>query len=707
MNPIIELKERLHQSAMAGTDLLNEDFRLRKIAEQIKPLSAKNPVFKKISERLEELFNAGNEDKPIKLINAISLVDAVVVTQSTYKIDEDISELPENSGTYFDISYFELFPIMKALTERGSGRYEIIESLYNSVRDNPDDYKEKREFKIMSDFRLRKYWIKALNDSYTGICDLAVNILSLIADEKIILQLKEDFDVNGKKEMERRLKIIGSVRKEKDNDFYIYVYENGSSALKLQAIECMKYSKNNIEYLIKEVKKRKGDLKNEILNVIAYLSDENNDNFWQEFFEKTDDFKDLSLENTKTERVSEVIVDKTCKYLVDFVKETFSCKSDNVGDYLKFVANSFNDIGNKLYSSFSDTKYDVEYSEDFKNFLFDYNNDIKSYLRGSKTKDYNNNFTGMRCFLFGCTMKSLIRLGSFVTPVLYDLVKNNDISLNNKYIVQFFTELNKVICYTFIKNPNVDDANRILVLYRMYNSVYSKSAFCVAVYLNPNITYNEFFELASSENNLADKLRKDLFYKSQELPENSDKDSNIINYIRNDIGLIKSKMNIERLHISWLENLKNFNIPPEYAYRLLPDNPTYEEKVAVNDYMLYIIKCYKSAQNRKYFYDALFCRVVAAIILLEVTDSIDVLYEYSDKIIKSWCGEDIIEGALILNKSNIERKIKFIDDVSKVNTNKLYFTYLGDNLKNKLLNQKKENYYESALNSIRNILGLN
>ena len=76
MNPIIELKERLHQSAMAGTDLLNEDFRLRKIAEQIKPLSAKNPVFKKISERLEELFNAGNEDKPIKLINAISLVDA-------------------------------------------------------------------------------------------------------------------------------------------------------------------------------------------------------------------------------------------------------------------------------------------------------------------------------------------------------------------------------------------------------------------------------------------------------------------------------------------------------------------------------------------------------------------------------------------------------------------------------------------------------
>ena len=196
MNILFELKERLHQSAMAGTDLLNEDFRLKKIAEQIKPLSAKNPVFKKISERLEELFNADNNDRPTKLINAISLVDAVVVTQSTYKKDGAISEIPQNNSifVYNEISYNHLKPIIDMFKNRNFNKINIfMKYLYYSIK---EDYEKSEEFKIIIDFRMKKYLISAIGKEKDFYSMFSRNIINFTNDKKLISDLKNNFSNN-------------------------------------------------------------------------------------------------------------------------------------------------------------------------------------------------------------------------------------------------------------------------------------------------------------------------------------------------------------------------------------------------------------------------------------------------------------------------------------------------------------------------------
>lgn len=45
LNPVYELQERLHAAIIAGANLLQEDFRLKRAIEAIKPLAAASPVF--------------------------------------------------------------------------------------------------------------------------------------------------------------------------------------------------------------------------------------------------------------------------------------------------------------------------------------------------------------------------------------------------------------------------------------------------------------------------------------------------------------------------------------------------------------------------------------------------------------------------------------------------------------------------------------
>ena len=61
LQPLYDVKERLEQAAIAGTGLLGEDFRLKRAAENLKPLAAASPVFAKIDAGLEKLLSAPQE----------------------------------------------------------------------------------------------------------------------------------------------------------------------------------------------------------------------------------------------------------------------------------------------------------------------------------------------------------------------------------------------------------------------------------------------------------------------------------------------------------------------------------------------------------------------------------------------------------------------------------------------------------------------
>ncbi len=194
ITPIYELKTRLRAAAIAGTNLLSEDFRLKKAAESFAPLSSSSPVFAKINEMTGKLLSDGS---PEALLDTITLVDAVITTLGTVGVtgEPEPIEISGNSAAIVNAPYSRLSTIIEALTTSGSGNYNTILTAWNETPE------------IFTDYRVKPALVKGLGASYSELADTAANILKGMGKE-IIPLVKKGFDPKGKKEKSRRQHII-------------------------------------------------------------------------------------------------------------------------------------------------------------------------------------------------------------------------------------------------------------------------------------------------------------------------------------------------------------------------------------------------------------------------------------------------------------------------------------------------------------------
>ena len=274
--PLYELKNRLENVAVVGINLAKDDFRLQRAVEQVKEYSTVAKVFKQIYDMGNSLISTGDEDKCDIFLDLLALLDAVLCTQATTYSREkpqEIKSIAKNKDFYKELHYSELSPLIYAFTETGGGRYQVIE---NTIKNTSE---------IMNDFRVKTYMIKGLSDSYTAIGDLMIEELRKLGKEVIPL-LKDGFDPQGKREMLARLDIISHIGKENENDFYKYCIENGSKEIKEFAIGALKYSQDNIDYILDLTKIEKGKLKNKAFEVLSYMSDSRAEKEWDKFFKK-------------------------------------------------------------------------------------------------------------------------------------------------------------------------------------------------------------------------------------------------------------------------------------------------------------------------------------------------------------------------------------------------------------------------------------
>ncbi len=84
LQALYDLKERLEHTAIAGTGLLQEDFRLKRAVEALSPLAAASPVFGKIASAAQELLSAPAEGRGARLLDVLALVDAVAYTRGRW-----------------------------------------------------------------------------------------------------------------------------------------------------------------------------------------------------------------------------------------------------------------------------------------------------------------------------------------------------------------------------------------------------------------------------------------------------------------------------------------------------------------------------------------------------------------------------------------------------------------------------------------------
>ena len=274
--PLYELKNRLENVAVVGINLVKDDFRLKRAVEQVKEYSNAAKVFKQIYDMGNSLISTDDEDKCDIFLDLLALLDAVLCTQATTYSGEkpqEIKTIAKSKDFYKELHYSELSPLIYAFTQEGGGRLNVIE---DAIDNNSE---------IFDDFRLKSYMINGLSDKYSEIVDRITRELRKQRKE-IIPLLKDGFDPQGKREMLARLDIISHIGKENENDFYKYCIENGSKEIKEFAIGALKYSQDNIDYILDLTKTEKGKLKNKAFEVLSYMSDDRAVKEWDKFFKK-------------------------------------------------------------------------------------------------------------------------------------------------------------------------------------------------------------------------------------------------------------------------------------------------------------------------------------------------------------------------------------------------------------------------------------
>ena len=305
--PLYELKNRLENVAIVGINLAKDDFRLKRAVEQVKEYSTVAKVFKQIYDMGSSLISTDDEDKCDLFLDLLALLDAVLCTQTTtYSGDkpQEIKTIAKNKDYYKELHYSELSPLLYALTETGSGRCEIIE---NIIENNS---------KLLNDFRVKNYMIHGLSDKYSEISYIITEELKKQGKEVIPL-LKDGFDPQGKRDMVLRFDIISTLCKEEENDFYKYCIENGSKEIKEIAIEALKYSQDNIDYILDLTKTEKGRLKNKAFETLSYMNDDRAEKEWDKFFKKKPFENILYLQNTNQQWA----IDYLTNYIEEYVKE--------------------------------------------------------------------------------------------------------------------------------------------------------------------------------------------------------------------------------------------------------------------------------------------------------------------------------------------------------------------------------------------------
>ena len=262
--PVYELRTRLRTAAIAGTNLLSEDFRLKKALENFAPLSSTSPVFTKIYEMTGKLIQNGS---PEELLDTITLVDSVITTLGTVESagSPEPLDLSESPAGIINAPYTALAVVITALTGAKGGNLNA-------------------DLEIFRDYRVMPYLKAALGMS-AGLADTAVIILKKMG-QPVLPMLKRDFDPKGKKEMQRRLHIIETIGGKNEKAFYLEQIPHSEKDLRRLLIYSLRFDESNAELLIEFAKTEKGKIRDAAFCALGSMENEKCHLYFEECAEK-------------------------------------------------------------------------------------------------------------------------------------------------------------------------------------------------------------------------------------------------------------------------------------------------------------------------------------------------------------------------------------------------------------------------------------
>lgn len=275
ITPLYELKTRLRSAAISGTNLLSEDFRLKKAAENFKAMESASPVFKKIGELTSSLLLDDCPDKPGTFLDVITLADSVICTLGNTEISGEIEDISaaESKTELVNVPYSKLSVITDALTTSGSGKLEAVQ----------DAWKESP--KMFRDFRVMPALAKGMGASYAELADYVQTIVGKLGAD-MLPHLKKGFDPKGKKEMVRRIRAIEEINGANESEFFIEQLETAEKDVRTALIYALRHNEDNIDKLIELAKTEKGKPKTAALTALALFESDKPLPFFEEYSKK-------------------------------------------------------------------------------------------------------------------------------------------------------------------------------------------------------------------------------------------------------------------------------------------------------------------------------------------------------------------------------------------------------------------------------------
>lgn len=298
ITPIYELRTRLRAAAFAGTNLLAEDFRLRRAVESVQPLEALSPVFAKIGQLARQLLEPGQTEKEGLLLDTITLVDAFLCTQGTVAVSGDICPLQTQGWgkVVMNAPYSVVKTLLDALQNSGSGRYSYVMDMH-----------EKRP-ELFEDYRIKAALVNALGASYTELAEQAAEWLTDMG-ETVLQLLERDFDPKGKREMVRRVQVIEAVAAGRANEFYLAQLPEAGKEVRQALIYALRHAPENLELLIGLTGTEKGNARKMAYFALACQEGEEAAAFWSAYMKKKPEETLGYLQHVETEWASGLVAE--------------------------------------------------------------------------------------------------------------------------------------------------------------------------------------------------------------------------------------------------------------------------------------------------------------------------------------------------------------------------------------------------------------
>lgn len=338
ITPLYELRGRLRAAAISGTELLSEDFRLKRAVEGIKPLEAASPVFAKIGQMARNVLSLECANRPEALLDTITLVDAVLCTQAAVAAGGEMEPVQTaNWGSALtNVPYSVLSALVDALTNSGSGRYSFV----------METHKEQPE--LFLDYRVKLAMVQALGASFAELADQVEQWLK--EDGPAILPLlQRDFDPKGKKEMVRRVQVMDTVCASSEKEiqdalqqFFRSQLENAEKDVRSALIYALRHSDENIQLLIDMTKTEKGNCRKMAFWALAAMDGEQVSAFFASLVQKKPEEMIPFLENATSEWASGLVTDGLCELLEPFLhnkeRKPTDKEAEQIHNYLKALA---------------------------------------------------------------------------------------------------------------------------------------------------------------------------------------------------------------------------------------------------------------------------------------------------------------------------------------------------------------------------------